>query len=1059
MTSDEPAGRRDVRSSSFVLHPLLVVLLAGALLGTFIARFWYELDPVRFAPFGDWPGVIGLAVAGAVFLGAQWWAALRRILTPDVAIAAHVPFAILLLYILWPEVNLRPAAVTLLASAGLALAIGLRGWMTSPSPPTPLPLLISSGEGEGRRPALRAARRSAVSRGVGEVALALIVFAVYVRTLGVHVGKADTFEFQVVAPTLGIAHPTGYPLYVMIGKLFSLLPIGSMAFRVNLTSAVFATGAVMMVYAITARLGGRRLVAFITALAFAVSQVVWSQAVVAEVYALNALIAGLMIALLLDLLSVSKSTSGDARSRSTSADVSYGVGGDSSRRPPASSDIPYIVGAAFLLLGLGISHHLTTILLLPAFALAILIARPRLRLRTILISLGLFVLGLSVWLYIPLRWPALHGGVPMTFDEFIGWITGSRFGGALVLSAWSDPTRWSIVTRFLLDAFSPVGAALAAIGLIGLAVRHRWAALVTFAVFAAYVLYGLVYLVPDVSVFLLPAFLILAIWIGVGVATLISFIATRIPVSLRMYALSVSAFGLLPILLGSHNFPLVDQRDAGAQAETWGRYVLGLPIREGAAILVDSEKIAPLYYLQVTENVRPDLDILVLGTEQEYRQQLDARLAQGQPVYLARYLPNLPYPLRSLGPLVEVLSQRVGESADRQGVSVKFGDLFELAAVSQEEGDPFRVTLTWRALTGSRPNYHVRLRLIDERGKVWWEDSGVHPVGGYYPTGLWAEGEVVTDYHEIAFDPAFPPGAYTLQVGLFPPFREDGLITADGSTWWSVASLVAPQVAPPPLDRAVRQTYGNRVVVYAVEPPGTLPQSSQGKVRVNWANTNPDLAPLNATVSVDTARVDTSGAERRMDTSVRQASLDFRTPDRDGTYAVRLSLLDSAGQPLPARCGWLQPLTLDCPIGAVQVAGAAIGNAINFDNQALLTGWSIDRTSLRPGEALHVTLNWRGLKTWDADYTAFVHLVGPDGRLHGQIDAWPVQGTLPTSTWAAGQTVADPYVVTLSPDAPGGRYQIEVGWYLLATLRRLPVLDAAGRAADDRVIIGEFDVP
>jgi len=108
--------------------------------------------------------------------------------------------------------------------------------------------------------------------------------------------------------------------------------------------------------------------------------------------------------------------------------------------------------------------------LLPAFALAILIARPRLRLRTILISLGLFVLGLSVWLYIPLRWPALHGGVPMTFDEFIGWITGSRFGGALVLSAWSDPTRWSIVTRFLLDAFSPVGAALAAIGLIGLAV-------------------------------------------------------------------------------------------------------------------------------------------------------------------------------------------------------------------------------------------------------------------------------------------------------------------------------------------------------------------------------------------------------------------------------------------------------------------------------------------------------------------------------------------------------------------------------------------------------------
>ena len=114
---------------------------------------------------------------------------------------------------------------------------------------------------------------------------------------------------------------------------------------------------------------------------------------------------------------------------------------------------------------------------------------------------------------------------------------------------------------------------------------------------------------------------------------------------------------------------------------------------------------------------------------------------------------------------------------------------------------------------------------------------------------------------------------------------------------------------------------------------------------------------------------------------------------------------------------------------------------------------------MQPGETIKVDLAWRGLKTWDADYTAFVHLVGPDGKVHGQVDQWPVQGTLPTSSWSAGQMVDDPYVVTLLPDAPSGKYQVEVGWYLLATLRRLNVLDAAGRPSDDKVIIGEFMVP
>ena len=89
----------------------------------------------------------------------------------------------------------------------------------------------------------------------------------------------------------------------------------------------------------------------------------------------------------------------------------------------------------------------------------------------------------------------------------------------------------------------------------------------------------------------------------------------------------------------------------------------------------------------------------------------------------------------------------------------------------------------------------------------------------------------------------------------------------------------------------------------------------------------------------------------------------------------------------------------------------------------------------------------------DADYTVFVQVLDAADRLVGQVDAWPVQGTFPTSQWTPGQTVADPYLVQLSADLPPGDYRLHVGLYLLATLQRLAVVDQRGTAIDDKVEI------
>ena len=67
----------------------------------------------------------------------------------------------------------------------------------------------------------------------------------------------DSLEFQLVTYQLGIAHPTGYPLYTLLGKLFTFLPMGNVAYRVNLMSAVFGALTVALVYLLILQVAGQ----------------------------------------------------------------------------------------------------------------------------------------------------------------------------------------------------------------------------------------------------------------------------------------------------------------------------------------------------------------------------------------------------------------------------------------------------------------------------------------------------------------------------------------------------------------------------------------------------------------------------------------------------------------------------------------------------------------------------------------------------------------------------------------------------------------------------------
>ncbi|VAW34114.1 hypothetical protein MNBD_CHLOROFLEXI01-5112, partial [hydrothermal vent metagenome] len=268
---------------------------------------------------------------------------------------------------------------------------------------------------------------------LGPLLIGVAVLPVYLSTMSRTVGQADTFEFQVVAPQLGIAHPTGYPLYLLLGKLFTLLPFGSVAWRINVGTAVLTTLALIFFFKLLWEIWGVPETAVLAAVVMGLTVTLWSQSIAAEVYALHALVVCMALWLMVRV--------GEWRVASGQAKTSF---------PPRflrSLRLNLILLAATI--GLGLTNHLTTVFLLPPAALALifllftasrslnteyrsLITDYRFLLKLLLA----FLLPLLIlYLYLPLRWQAVNGEA-MGLARFVDWVIGGRFQGALQWQAW-----------------------------------------------------------------------------------------------------------------------------------------------------------------------------------------------------------------------------------------------------------------------------------------------------------------------------------------------------------------------------------------------------------------------------------------------------------------------------------------------------------------------------------------------------------------------------------------------------------------------------------------------
>ncbi len=160
------------------------------------------------------------------------------------------------------------------------------------------------------------------------------------------------------------------------------------------------------------------------------------------------------------------------------------------------------------------------------------------------------------------------------------------------------------------------------------------------------------------------------------------------------------------------------------------------------------EVIADRYDARVPLDVVPGEHPLILRIGGE----------RGRKVSLAKIVVQATDRNFEVPPLGNTLGMTLGDSVELVG--------YDLSSDSVVPGETLPLTLTWRAQTEMRTDYTVFVHLLAPDGSMTGQQDR-QPMGGRYPTTLWAAGEVVTDVYEIPIDPAAPPGKHRIEVGMY----------------------------------------------------------------------------------------------------------------------------------------------------------------------------------------------------------------------------------------------------------------------------------------------------
>jgi hypothetical protein len=379
----------------------------------------------------------------------------------------------------------------------------------------------------------------------------LLPLGVYTACLSSSVSFWDTGEMETVPSILGIAHPTGFPVFVLTGWLFShLIPVGTVAWRLSFMSAIAMAVAARMVFTALRELEIPAPVALGASWLFAFVNIVWERGSRTEVQAFEAMFAA--------------------------------IGFVCAVRWQRKADPRAFLGLCASI-GLGLATHAIELMLVPGFALIVLSRIKELTVRRALTGLALIVVPLATYLYIPLRSayllahhvdPTLALGLPpgrpfWDYDDpsspskFWAYINGDKgpvssgLAGMFSLAHWGSV--WSVYGSTLWSQYGPA-AVVAALAGLGIALV-RWPVLTLCLSVSALlpVLFVLNFDEADVERYYLCSLWLFAVFAGIGVSGIFYVFAGK----RKHIATALATLSLLGIVawLSSVNQTLFAQRD------------------------------------------------------------------------------------------------------------------------------------------------------------------------------------------------------------------------------------------------------------------------------------------------------------------------------------------------------------------------------------------------------------------------------------------------------------------------------------------------------------------
>lgn len=955
------------------------LVVQGMTAGLYLSRVIAE------SSIGPWRPIQLLALfAGSASLSLAFLALLRK------SSAQTWPLYLLLGYVLWPHVS--PALSFTLLFIVLAMV-----WILN------VPDL-------------------ACNRWLPTV-LFLVMLALYVNTLAPTVLPADSGEFQLVSNVLGIAHPPGYPLYTLLGKLFTLFPIGDGAYRVNLFGAVCGALTVAVVARSVWRSTDSAAASLLAAGALGLSATFWAQSTVANIRSLTALLTAVCLALLLRW--------GESRSRR------------------------YLVafGACF---GLGLGHHLSIGLLGLPFLAYILTQSPRIILkpREWAPPVAAFAASLLVLLYLPIR---SMTGIPAisSWAGFVDYVFALGFRGDVLYfrSVAELAARIPLWLNIMRLQFGPVlpWATLLAAPSLG---RRDWRALLLLSgAWAVNTLSAITYRAPQTVEYLMPSYVALALLLGHGLG-----LALRFRLSRPAGAALAAALLLCAVSNGMTNYSSFAELHRDTSARDYAQAILE-DAPQGALVLSNWHHATTFWYLQQVEGLRPDVEVTYvypegsLPNEEVWLRRIGEQLAH-RPVVVTnlfhafahtdyRWIPFHGAWLVRQEPPTDLPERMVGGDARfEDGIHV-LG--YELEKNDLVPGDTVRLHVYWQPTRQLQNDYSTFVQVIGSAGVVGQDDI-VHRSSGYRP------GEIRVDLYSFPLLLHTPPGEYRVVTGFY--LAGDGgwkrLLVGESDHLNLTSIRVNPGREPVATLHPMSHHFANGLRLTGLDYDRSI--SGQTRLYLHWRRADAalvEMGPWKPRFAGPTlVRLTSDGslvAQGSLSNLEAGSSAMLALDVPDGLEEVSLGIVGPDGQPVARLGPWHLRVGADLKPSLPEKRA----RYIPLGREMAFVGFSRLPEMTKPGQEVWLRPRFLSLRPLTADYSVSVGLVSlhaasrprRDLGWEQKADGTPALGAIPTLKWLRGWLVDDPHRLTLADSAPVGPAAATLAVYDAFTLEPLHVLD------------------